>query len=202
MPNQYWHLDQSLLRLKNGTKIYIRAIIDNFSRYVLAWQVTDDSGGIRTKELITKALEVSKDLLVGTEIAKLIPNIIVDDGSENSNEHVDSLITLGLILRTIAQIDIVQSNSLIEALFLALKHRWLFLQSLDTLEQVIRYVEKYLLDHNNLIPRVALRGATPQEMFLGKWTTDDDLKLLQHSEQARQQRKVANLTFSCGACPV
>jgi hypothetical protein len=54
MPNQYRHLDQSLLRLKNGTKIYIRAIIDNFSRYVLAWQATDYSGGIRTRDLITR----------------------------------------------------------------------------------------------------------------------------------------------------
>jgi hypothetical protein len=137
---------------------------------------------------------------------RVSPSLIVHQklyhGSENSNEHVDSLIRLGLILRTIAQTDIVQSNSLIEALFLALKHRWLFLQSLDTLEQVIRYAEKYLLDHNNLIPRVALRGAPPREMFLGKWTTDDDLKLLQHSEHARQQRKVVNLSFSCGACPV
>jgi hypothetical protein len=88
MPNQYWHLDQSLLRLKNGTKIYIRAIIDNFSRYVLAWQVSDDFGGIRTRDLITNALQVSKSFFEGRETPKLFPKIIVDDGSFfNHSKH-------------------------------------------------------------------------------------------------------------------
>ena len=91
---------------------------------------------------------------------------------ENNNEQVETLIWFGLILKTIAQIDIVQSNLLIESLFLVLKHRWFFLRSLDALEQVKRAVEKYLIDRNNLIPRVALRGATPQiNRHDGRWMT-------------------------------
>jgi transposase InsO family protein len=56
-PNQIWHLDQSLLRLKNGTKVFIRAVVDNFSRCVLSWQVTDGYGGKLTKALVEDACQ-------------------------------------------------------------------------------------------------------------------------------------------------
>jgi len=42
-PNQIWHVDVSVFRIMNGAKVYIQAIIDNASRYVLAWEVTQTS---------------------------------------------------------------------------------------------------------------------------------------------------------------
>src|SRR5664279_2360640 len=38
-PNEIWHIDVSILKLLDGTKAYIHAIIDNFSRKILAWAV-------------------------------------------------------------------------------------------------------------------------------------------------------------------
>ena len=38
-PNEIWHIDVSVLRLLDGSKAYIHAIIDNFSRKILAWAV-------------------------------------------------------------------------------------------------------------------------------------------------------------------
>ena len=40
----------------------VQAVIDNFSRYVLAWKVSRDYGGVRTKELIVQALLKAKSL--------------------------------------------------------------------------------------------------------------------------------------------
>ncbi len=51
-------IDVSVFRIMNGAKVYIQAIIDNASRYVLAWEVTQTYGGANTKALIEKALEV------------------------------------------------------------------------------------------------------------------------------------------------
>jgi len=34
-PNETWHIDVSVLKLLDGTKAYIHAIIDNFSRKIL-----------------------------------------------------------------------------------------------------------------------------------------------------------------------
>ena len=45
-PNEIWHVDTSLLRLLDGSRVYMHAIIDNYSRRILAWTVraTFDTG--------------------------------------------------------------------------------------------------------------------------------------------------------------
>jgi len=40
-PNQYWHVDVSVLRLPNNEKLFIHAIIDNFSRKIMSWRIFD-----------------------------------------------------------------------------------------------------------------------------------------------------------------
>jgi hypothetical protein len=91
--------------------------------------VTQSYGGANTKVLIEKALEVANRLCGNVNI----PNLFTDDGTENQNRDVDALIEAGRIIRTIAQIDVEFSNSMIEALFRSLKHRWLCILSLSTL---------------------------------------------------------------------
>jgi transposase InsO family protein len=54
-PNQILQIDQTLLRIAAGSRIFNRAIIDNFSRYILSWQVSDNYGGTYSKELIQSA---------------------------------------------------------------------------------------------------------------------------------------------------
>jgi len=39
-PNEVWHIDTTILKLLDGTKAYLRAVIDNYSRKILAWAVT------------------------------------------------------------------------------------------------------------------------------------------------------------------
>lgn len=40
-PNELWHIDTTAVRLLDSTKAYIHAVIDNFSRRVLAWRVSN-----------------------------------------------------------------------------------------------------------------------------------------------------------------
>jgi transposase InsO family protein len=196
-PNQIWHVDVSVFRIMNGAKIYIQAIIDNASRYVLAWQVTQNRGGANTKALIENALEVANR--VSAKVT--VPNLFADDGTENQNKDVDSLVESGQIIRTIAQIDVEFSNSMIEALFRSLKHRWLLILSLTTFEAVCRAVDEYLTDHNNRIPHYALGGAVPLEVFSGTWTQKSKLLLAESSATATLQRIEFNRCQRCGLYP-
>jgi len=34
-----WHIDTTVIRLLDGTRAYLHAVIDNFSRRILAWRV-------------------------------------------------------------------------------------------------------------------------------------------------------------------
>src|SRR5471030_1639032 len=38
-PNEYWHVDVTVIRLLDGTRLYLHAVIDNFSRRILAWKL-------------------------------------------------------------------------------------------------------------------------------------------------------------------
>ena len=38
-PDEMWHIDTTVIRLLDGTRAYLHAVIDNFSRRILAWRV-------------------------------------------------------------------------------------------------------------------------------------------------------------------
>jgi transposase InsO family protein len=40
-PNEIWHVDITVIRLLNGSRVYLQAVIDNFSRRILAWKVSE-----------------------------------------------------------------------------------------------------------------------------------------------------------------
>ena len=38
-PNEVWHIDTTVIRLLDGSRAYLHAVIDNVSRRILAWHV-------------------------------------------------------------------------------------------------------------------------------------------------------------------
>ena len=53
--NEVWHVDTTLVRLLDGSKAYLHAIIDNFSRRILAWRVHESFVPAVTAELLIEA---------------------------------------------------------------------------------------------------------------------------------------------------
>ena len=70
--------------------------------------------------------------------------------------------------QVVAQIDVAQSNPMIEALRRKVRHRCLLLHTLDTFVVLEKHVAKYIKDYNRLIPREGLGGRTPDEAFFGR----------------------------------
>jgi len=112
-PNEIWHVDTTLVRLLDGNKAYLHAVIDNFSRRVLAWRVNDSFIPAVTAELLIEA---------GREIEDAKPHVLVDGGLENYNIAVNKLVDSGLLKRILAQTEIRYSNSLIESWWRVIKH--------------------------------------------------------------------------------
>ena len=140
-------------------KVYLHGVIDNFSRRILAWRVS-------SKFEVASTLAVLHEAGAGLGGAE-VPTVLVDTGIENVNGSVDALMAQGLIRRVLAQVDVRFSNSMIEAWWRTLKHQWLFLHELTSLEQVERLVRFYVQQHNEVLPHAAFRGQTPDEMYSG-----------------------------------
>lgn len=107
---------------------------------------------------------------------------------------------LTALLRVLlAQTDITFSNSLIESWWRVLKHQWLFLNTLDTVNAVKRLVAFYVREHNARLPHSAFRGQTPDEMY---FQTGDSIpeELEAARREARQARAEANRKQDCDAC--
>ena len=139
-PDQYWHVDTTVIKLLDQTKIYLHAVIDNFSRKILAWRVCE------TFEFAT-TVTILKEAVWQAVSAKEAPTVVVDSGVENLNVGVDELVQSGWLRRVVALKDVTFSNSMIEAWWRVLKHQWLYLNTLDTLAAVERLVAFYVAEH-------------------------------------------------------
>ena len=121
-PTEYWHIDVTVIRLLDDTKRYLHAVIDNFSRRILSWRLSERLDP-------TTACEILKD--AGKNLQRT-PTVVADSGVENVNTGVDQLITDGVIRRVLAQVEVSFSNSMIEAFWRSLRHQWLYLHSLES----------------------------------------------------------------------
>ena len=191
-PNEIWHIDTSLLRLLDGSRVYMHAVIDNYSRRILAWTVGDTFDTGVTALLLGEAAKG----LVGTK-----PNAVMDSGVENINASVNELVESGVIKRVLAQVEVTYSNSMIESWWRAIKHQWLYLHSLDTVETVRKLVTFYVDQHNTHVPHYAFKGQTPDEMFFSSGAeVPEQLRLA--TLEARKLRREANLKVSCSRCTI
>ncbi len=188
--NEIWHVDTTVIRLLDGTRAYLHAAIDNFSRRILAWKVAASFDPSITAELLLSA---------ASGLVDKKPTLLVDGGVENFNSAVDELVDSGILKRLLAQTDISFSNSLIESWWRALKHQWLFLNTLDTASRLEKLVMFYVDEHNMRLPHSAFRGQTPDEMYFGTGDRVPD-QLDAAKKIARQSRMKVNRATSCPTC--
>src|SRR4029434_1075622 len=78
-----------------GTRAYVHAVIDNFSRRILAWRVADTFEPVNSVAVL---LEASR----GASPSAQPPVALADAGVENVNAQVDDLITTGVLRRVSA----------------------------------------------------------------------------------------------------
>jgi transposase InsO family protein len=190
-PNEAWHIDTTIIKLLDGTRAYVHAIIDNFSRKILAWTVAARLEPATTSHIL---LAAGKHLVSAGR-----PLLYADSGIENINGVVDATLLSACLDRVLAQFDFAFSNSMVEAFWRSLKHQWLYLNSLDSIERLRALVDFYVEQHNTQMPHAAFAGQTPDEMYFGT-ATNLPAELAAAREQARAARLAANRAMSCDRC--
>jgi putative transposase len=88
--NELWHIDTTVIRLLDGTRAYVHAVIDNFSRRILAWRVTDTCAPVNSVAVLVEAGR-------GVTPSETTPVVLADAGVENVNADVDELIATGVV---------------------------------------------------------------------------------------------------------
>ncbi len=191
-PNELLHLDVTIIKLLDGTRAYLHAVIDNYSRRILSWTLESRLGSGGTCRILREAACQMSVCSKGT-------TVVADSGSENVNGAVDELLEGEELTRVLARVEVTFSNSMIEAFWRSLKHGWLYLHTLDSITALHRHIGFYVAAHNGVMPHSAFGGQTPDEMYFG---TGDAVavELAIARSAAREERMKANRAVACGVC--
>ncbi|MCH9684533.1 MAG: DDE-type integrase/transposase/recombinase [Deltaproteobacteria bacterium] len=97
--------------LPNFYPLYLHAVIDNFSRKILAWDLQGRVMGRTTTAVVEQA-------------ARFLGGGVVSLMTDSGIETVDDLLAASPLRRVLAQVEIPESNSMIEAFWKSLRHQW------------------------------------------------------------------------------
>ncbi len=194
-PKKILHMDVTIFKPLDNTKVYLYFLVDNFSRYIINWKASLKYSADITFENISEAYTRENF----GDIPPYI-DLITDDGSEDKgkvNEFVNA--DSSNIRKLIAQLDIIFSNSMIEAVNKRVKYDYLFTIDLANFEQTVKFLTWAIEQYNNK-PHSALFGSTPAEVYGGK--IPDKRMFADDIAEAAKQRKEHNLNQNCNNCIV
>jgi hypothetical protein len=191
---QTLHMDVTIFKTLDNTKVFLYFLVDNFSRFILGWRASLQYSSAITFDLMSEVYEKYR-----LEQLKPVVDLIVDGGSENKGflntylgqPHVH-------INKLIAQKDIVFSNSMVEAVNKQMKYSYLFTRDLPGFQQTVQFLRTFAIEDYNNKPHYALYGLTPKEVFNGK--QPDKAALHKKIADAGRQRLQNNAGFDCEDC--
>jgi hypothetical protein len=163
-------------------------IRDNFSRAILACKVATEYNSEIARQTLKEVLQ--KFGLMDQE-----GTLVTDAGIENKGRLDEWLNKPGLLWKKlIAQIDIIQSNSMVEAANRILKYRFLYTKPVADTDELINTLEDAIKSYNS-IPNGQLYGFTPNEVLSG--IIPDRHHFKSQITLGKKQRLTENQDFPC-----
>lgn len=161
-PKSVLHMDVTIFKTMDNTKVYIYFLVDNYSRYILNWKA---SFKYSSKITLENLLEANKKYQLNKHPYTI--DLISDGGTENKGV-VDRYTSnpKNNIRKLLALIAIRFSNSIVEAVNKRIKYDFLFRTDILNFKHLIKYLE-WAVEQYNLKPHYSLYGLCPTEVFNG-----------------------------------
>jgi putative transposase len=154
--DQVWSTDITFVPLRKGF-VYLMAIIDWFSRYVLDWELSISLEA-------DFCIETLQRLLVG----KACEIFNTDQGSQFTSNGFTNLLTLSGIKISMDGRGRALDNIFVERLWRSVKYECIYLREWETVKEVKQGLIKYFDFYNHKRPHQGLGGVTPASIYLGK----------------------------------
>jgi len=152
-PNQVWAADITYLPLRHG-HVYLFAIIDWHSRYVVDWSVSGTLEADYCVDTLVRAL--------GRNICDIFNT---DQGSQfTSKIWIDTLKKEGVSISMDGK-GCFFDNIFIERLWRSVKQECIYLQDFQSLHEIELALEKYFIYYNNTRIHQGLNYKTPSQVY-------------------------------------
>jgi len=151
--NQVWSTDITYIRLRKGF-VYLVAIIDWYSRYVIAWDLSITLEADFCVATLIRALAIAQCDIFKT-----------DQGSQFTSQIFIAVLQAHHIKISMDGKGRALDNVFVERLWRSVKYECIYLQELDTVQQVWNLLKNYFLFYNNERPHQGLNYATPKSIY-------------------------------------
>lgn len=155
-PNQVWATDITYIRLRGGF-LYLAAILDWASRYVLAWRLSNSLDTGFCIEALEEALEVTQPEIFNS-----------DQGSQfTSQEFTGRLLDRGIQISMDSR-GRALDNIFVERLWRSVKYEEVYLKDYQTVRETEEGLGRYFRFYNRERFHQALDYRRPEEVFYGQ----------------------------------
>jgi putative transposase len=154
-PNQVWSTDITYIRLTRGF-VYLVAILDWFSRYVLSWELSNSLELFFCLEALEKALKKGKPEIFNS-----------DQGSQFTSEEFMNRIQRANISQSWDGRGRVFDNIFIERLWRTVKYEEVYLNEYQSVTDAGRRLSQYFDFYNTERFHQSLGYRTPQQVHFG-----------------------------------
>jgi putative transposase len=154
-PNQVWSSDITYIRLRRGF-IYLVAVMDWYSRYVLSWEVSTAMDADFCCSALDRALQHGHPEIFNT-----------DQGAQFTSERFTRRLQKENILISMDGRGRALDNVFVERLWRTVKHEDVYLKDYRDPADAVRHLRQYFTFYNTQRLHQALAYQTPQAVHFG-----------------------------------
>jgi len=153
VPDQVWSVDITYIRMNHGW-MYLYAVIDWYSRYIVDWQLDQSLE-------IGFVLETMKRAL-GRRTPKIVNS---DQGSHFTSPQYTNLLKEHEVRISMDGKGRATDNIVIERFWRSLKYNEVYLNDYGTPRETRQGIDRYIHLHNHYLPHQSLQNHTPVTVY-------------------------------------
>jgi putative transposase len=161
-PDQVWSTDITYIPLMHGY-LYLTAVMDWYSRYVLAWRLSNSLQGAFCLEALDAALAISQPEIFNTDQGAQFTSVAFTGRLEQRGIAI-SMDGRGRAL----------DNAFIERLWRSVKYEEVYLQEYGDADDALASLRRYWRFYNQARKHQALGYETPAEVYFGECSRQSD----------------------------
>ena len=153
--DQVWSCDITYIRLQSGF-VYLVAMLDWFSRYVLAWELSVTRDGQFCRDALDRALAAGRPDIFNT-----------DQGAQFTSDAFTSLLRAAGVQISMDGRGRALDNVFVERLWRSVKYEEVYLKDYVSVPDARAGLTHYFAFYNHERPHQALAYRTPAEVYGG-----------------------------------